>query len=208
MVNWEATLASQFANSPTLLALIEGMNDAVDPAARINDFYRLVWNVDTAQGHGLDVWGRIVGVNRFLQVPSSIDFFGFETGGTPERSLPFGSGVFFAGAESTETYELSDSAYRSLIYFKAFANIAAANVPTLNQLVNKLFRGLNGFWVARDYYIDGYLTGGDEGRAYVEDLGSMQMRYVFEYDLSVYELAIINTPGILPSPAGVKVFIG
>ena len=59
MQNWESTLASQYANSPALLAVIKGMNDSIDPTARIDDFYRLVWNVDTAVGHGLDVWGRI-----------------------------------------------------------------------------------------------------------------------------------------------------
>ncbi len=208
MQNWEATLASQYANSQTLLAVIGGMNDAVDPSASINDFMRLVWNVDTAQGHGLDLWGRIVGISRYLSIPSTEDFFGFKTGGVPEHSMTFGSGVFFAGATSSTAFALSDTAYRQLIYFKAFANIARADIPTLNRLVNKLFAGLHGLYIVRGYIVDGYFSTGTEGRAYVEDLGSMQMRYVFDYELNVYETAIINTPGLLPHPAGVKVFIG
>lgn len=207
MNNWESTLASQYANSPALLALIKGMNDAIDPRTNINDWYRLVWNVDTAQGYGLDVWGRIVGISRFLKVPSTIDYFGFKTGGVPEHSLTFGSGVFFAGASSSDTYELSDNAYRALIFFKAFSNISATNIPTLNKLINKLLIGIGGFYIARGYYVDGYMVGGDNGRAYVKDLGSMQMEYVIEYDLNVYQKAIVNTPGLLPHPAGVKVFI-
>jgi hypothetical protein len=208
MQNWEDTLASQYANSPALLAIIEGMNDSIDQTARINDFVRLVWNVDTAQGYGLDVWGRIVGISRYLSIPSTEDFFGFETGGVPEHSMTFGSGVFFAGASSSTAFALSDTAYRQLIYFKAFANIARADIPTLNRLVSKLFAGLHGLYIVRGYIVDGYFSTEDTGRAYVQDLGGMQMRYVFEYDLNIYETAIINTPGLLPHPAGVKVFIG
>ena len=152
--------------------------------------------------------GRIVGISRYLSIPSTEDFFGFKTGGVPEHSMPFGSGVFYAGAGSSTTFALSDSAYRQLIYFKAFANIARADIPTLNRLVNKLFSGVHGLYIVRGYVVDGYFSAGEEGRAYVQDLGSMQMRYVFDYDLNVYETAIVNTPGLLPHPAGVKVFIG
>lgn len=203
----EDTLLSQYANSPILLALIKGMDEAIDPRANIDAFYRTVWNVDTAQGWGLDVWGRIVGVSRFLRIPDEIDYFGFQTGGSPEHSLTFGSGVFYTGQPATQTYELSDAAFRSLIYFKAFANISATTIPALNRLVNKLFGGLHGLYIERGYFVDGFLADEGEGRAYVEDLGGMQMRYVFEYALNEYETAIITTPGLLPHPAGVEVFI-
>ena len=208
MQKLSTTILSQYANSPVLLALIDGMNDAIDPSARINDWYRLVWNIDTAQGYGLDLWGRILGITRFLKVPLDIDYFGFQTGGIPEHSLPFGSGVFYSGTVATSNFALSDTAYRNLLFFKAFVNIAATNTPTLDKLINKLFAGVSGFYVVRDYAIEGYFEGGEAGRAYVEDLGDMQMRYVFQYDLTPPQLAIINTPGVLPRPTGVKVFIG
>jgi len=31
-----------------------------------------IWNIQTARGVGLDIWGRIVGVTRVLQVSSGI----------------------------------------------------------------------------------------------------------------------------------------
>lgn len=59
-----------------MVALIESMNEWIDPAADFQSFYDYVWNVDTAQGFGLDDWGKIVGVSRYLQVPET-DYFGF-----------------------------------------------------------------------------------------------------------------------------------
>lgn len=208
MQNWEQTVLSQYGNSPILLALIEGMNDAIDPRANIDAFFQNVWNIDTAQGYGLDVWGRIVGITRYIQVPSNIDYFGFKTGGSPEHSLPFGSGVFYAGKNSTQTYALSDAAYRSLILFRAMVNIAAVNIPTLNRLINLLLGGITGLYVANGYVLDGYFSNRGGQQAYVVDLGNMQMRYVIGYSLNVYQSAIVNTPGVLPNPSGVKVFIG
>lgn len=208
MKNWQDTILSQFGNSPILLSLIESANDAIDPAANIDAFITSVWDVSTAQGHGLDIWGRIVGISRYIQIPGSIDYFGFKTGGTPEHSLPFGSGVFYAGQQVTQTYALSDAAFRQLILFKAFSNIAAMNIPTLNKLVQLLFAGVVGYYVAPGYVVDGYFATTEPGRAYVLDLGGMTMRYVFDIDLTAYQVAIVNAPGVLPRPAGVTVIIG
>lgn len=66
MKNVEQTIISQYANSPTLLKLIRNFNDYIDPTCDIDNFYDFIWNVDTAQGFGLDIWGRIVGVSRAL----------------------------------------------------------------------------------------------------------------------------------------------
>ena len=65
------TVISQYANSPVLLALLRRLNTALDQAANIEQFYTLVWDLRTAVGYGLDVWGRIVGVNRVLRVPTT-----------------------------------------------------------------------------------------------------------------------------------------
>ena len=69
MNNWSETLLSQFAGSPIITSLIESFNDAMDPAADIAAFQKYIWNVNSAVGGGLDIWGKIVGVSR--TVPSS-----------------------------------------------------------------------------------------------------------------------------------------
>ena len=61
MRNLKDTVISQYAHSPVMLSLIQSWNDAIDTAADLQAFYDTVWNVSTAQGFGLDIWGAIVG---------------------------------------------------------------------------------------------------------------------------------------------------
>lgn len=174
------TIISQFANSPTLTQLIFNMNEYIDPRTDFDNFYDFVWNVSTAQKWGLDIWGRIVNVSRNLLIPSDPDYLGFAEAADFQ---PFGQAPFYSGAVTTQTFTLSDDAYRTLIMVKALANISACTVPSLNQLLQNLFKG--------------------RGRCYVTDTGNMQMRYTFEFALQPFELAIMTQSGAVPRPAGV-----
>lgn len=172
----------QYAASPVIQKLIEDWKSYFKTEWE-EDFYNIVCNVDTAQGIGLDIWGRIVGVGRELRVPGQVLYFGFNE--ALPGSYPFGEQPFFNGTfPDSETYLLADDAYRILILAKAFANISSAGPQELNLILKSLFS--------------------DRGRAYVNDLGSMQMRYTFEFELLPYELAIITQSGVMPRPAGVK----
>lgn len=194
MNNYLATVISQYDNSPVLLSLIAATNDAIDPRTDIDAFFNHIWNVDTATGYGLDVWGRIVGVSRELQIATPItdsNFFGFNTG-VPENWQPFDQAPFYSGTGGTSTtYTLSDDAYRVLILFKAFSNIAATTIPVLNKLVTSLFVGL----------------GHVNPRCFVVDNGSMTMSYSFDFALLPYELSIVTSHGLLPHPTGVDVSV-
>ena len=66
LLDFAKTIISQYENSQTLYQLISNFHDYIDPTANIQAFYDLVWNVDSAQGWGLDVWGNIVGVSRTI----------------------------------------------------------------------------------------------------------------------------------------------
>jgi hypothetical protein len=184
MENFERTIISQYANSPTLRTLIENMNEYIDPGVNIQAFYDLIWNVDTAQGIGLDIWGRIVGVSRLLQLSTNQEIFGFDNPTSPPDWAPFNQGTFSTGNEVTQAHALSDDAYRVLILTKALSNIVATNAPSLNALLQNMFPG--------------------RGRAYVLDLGGMAMRFVFEFALTNIEYAILAQSGALPHPAGVE----
>src|SRR5690348_15169237 len=90
MEHVERTIISQYANSATLVQLIENLNTYLDPRPLFDQFYDLVWNIDTAQGYGLDVWGRIVGVERTLTINTPPTYFGFydSLGDSTSRSTP------------------------------------------------------------------------------------------------------------------------
>lgn len=64
MKNFEQTIISQYANSPAICKLVYNMNEYIRPDANIDNFFNFIFNVDTAQGFGLDIWGRIVNVDR------------------------------------------------------------------------------------------------------------------------------------------------
>lgn len=215
MQNFDQTIISQYANSPTLLQLIENMNVYIDPRANLLEFYNFIWNVDTAQGFGLDIWGKIVGVSRLLRLPSATTpqlWFGFYDGSlhdigaedgddiTTESGAaladdypaagdyaPFGQAPFYPGPFYLEAFSLADTDFRKLIFAKALANITAVTAPAVNQLLRNLFAG--------------------RGRTYSLDLGNMAMRLVFEFVLTPVELAMVVQSGVVPRPAGVKSYV-
>lgn len=171
------TVISQYANSPTLLQLIDNFWTYVDQSANLDAFFDLVWNVDTAQGWGLDVWGRIVGVSRVLQVAVG-NYFGFEEG----DGSPFNTDSFYTGDPTTGNYALIDQAFRVLILAKALANISDGSIPGINQILINLFPG--------------------RGNCYVTDGPGKAMTYTFEFTLTPVEFAIVATSGVLPRPSG------
>lgn len=174
----------QYAASPTIIKLNEDRRGYFQNGWQ-DDFYNIVWNVDTAQGFGLDIWGRIVDVGRELQVSTPEKRFGFVTG--TDSYLPFNQGAFYSGEAATNTYRLTDNAYRALILTKALSNISATDCGSLNRVLNNLFPG--------------------RGRAYVNDLGSMSIRITFEYFLQPWEKSVMVASGVMPRPAGVQLSI-
>ena len=181
MQNWQDTVVSQYANSPTILALIQNFNSYIDPAADITAFYNLVWNVDTAVGHGLDIWGRIVGVGRVLHVAAG-RYLGFDEATTASAD-PFNQSPFYTGAPTTSNFALSDDAFRLLIYAKALANISDGSIPSINQVLMKLFPS--------------------RGNCYVADGENMTLAYTFTFTLTPVENAIVSQSGVLPKTVGV-----
>jgi hypothetical protein len=70
VIDLTSTIFSQWANAPVILELLAQMNEDIDPRANFDAFYDQVWNIDTAEGYGLDLWGRIVGVGRTFATDS------------------------------------------------------------------------------------------------------------------------------------------
>lgn len=191
MQNTEKTVLTQYAASPKINALISSFNEAVSVEDFTELFLTYVWDINTAESYGLDVWGKIVDVSRRLTVNDDFQHLGFSEALLDSHTVtdpqPFDQAPFYSGETATETVELSDPIYRKLIMMKAMSNITDCTVPNINRMLVYMF--------------------GDSGRAYVTNDGPLKMSYVFEFPLSTAELAIIQSSGALPSPPGVSVSI-
>lgn len=178
MKNWRATILSQYDNSPRLLALVEGFNAHIDPERDIDAFYAQVFDPRTATGWGLDVWGRIVAVDRAVTLAGNPGAFGFDGSGL----MPFGEGPFW-NANATTTHVLADEAFRLLIFMKAAINITDGTLASLNRILHRFFA--------------------ERGPVMALHTGTMHMRLVFCFMLKTYERAILAKADMTPIPAGV-----
>jgi hypothetical protein len=187
-LNCEETIISQYANSPILLTLINNMNAYVDASANLFNFYNQIWNINSATGYGLDIWGRIVGVKRNVNMPLSAivtqSIFYFAETGVNTPFAPGGSAPFYGGAAVNTVYRLSDDVYRSLILVKALANISNCSAQAYNQLVCNLFGAYS---------------------CYTSELGNMAMQLTFT-NISVFDYYLIINAGVLSRPAGVLIY--
>lgn len=102
MQNWNQTVLSQYSNSTRLISLLEMIDEWISPDANFEEFYSLIWNVDSAVGYGLDVWGRIVGVIRVVSLDAT-DFFGFTGSVTTFTGSVSGSDLTVTGSAGTVT---------------------------------------------------------------------------------------------------------
>ena len=195
--DFEATVISQYANSPTILQLCNNLNQYIDQSTNFANFYNFVWNVDTAVGFGLDIWGKIVGVSRLLLIPNTTDYVGFfmPSESQPDQDWqPMGSdqdhppvgGAMYTGHNATETYLLDDDAYRQLILAKAFANICTTTAPAINQILQNLY---------------------GPGTAWVLNTGVMAISYNLSFTPTAIQLAILQQSGVIPTPPGVSFVI-
>lgn len=186
MDNIQITLMSQYANSPIICGLIECLNDCIDPTKTLDSFYDLAGNVHTAQGFGLDLWGRIVGVSRNvpLQNPNT-KVFGFSNKPQKQspRFTPFNNAPFTSSGTGFNTYSLPDYLYRTLILFKAAVNLLHATALNINKLLKSTFNKT----------------------AYFLITGTMQAKYQFHWKLDSFERMIVYTLALLPEPCGVEV---
>ena len=207
------TVQSQYANSPIITALLTNFAAWLDQTQNFDNFFDLIFNVDTAVGYGLDVWGRIVGVNRILKITTPGAYFGFEEA---TDASGFNQAPFYAGAALTSNYTLTDEAYRLLILTKAFANISQCSIPALNQMLLTLFPHRGNAYVTEGSTFGPYFgfeeatdaLGFNQAPFYSgEIINRMIMTYTFDFSLSPVERAIVESSGVLPKPTGVKAVI-
>lgn len=133
-------IQSQYSASARILALAAMMRDMLDPLPEEDLFYRKMFDILTAEGEGLDNWGRILDMGRTI-----------------------------AGRDGV-SLTLEDGLYRLLLLYKAMANISPGDPESLNRLLKALCdTGVGGLpraayvletgpmvirWVFEDYLTD------------------------------------------------------
>lgn len=180
MLDYLETIISEYSNSPVINALIDNFNQYIDPAADFDSFYANIWNLQSAVGWGLDVWGDILCVGRTVQISTGGVYFGSAESTT---GVGFGQGPFYSFQPLTENFELTDDAFRLLLQAKAMTNVCDGSIPAINQILLTLFPG--------------------RGDIYCTDGQNMTMTYTSTFVLQPWELAVLEQPGILPRPTGV-----
>ena len=180
--NIDDTILSQYSASPRIKSLLRGFNELIKPDADVDLFYNNVFNILTAQGYGLDVWGEIIGIGRTFNVRDDNTaslYLGFEGS---EQDV-FDSSPFYNTGTGAGTVTLSDNAYRELLLIKQAANISRTDACTITTLLERLYR--------------------NRGEFYALETGIMKLRYIFEFYLEPFEEVLIQRRELPPKPAGV-----
>lgn len=173
------SIQSQYAASPHMLALLISKAALADPGKDLMLWYMNIFNPKTAQGVGLDIWGRIVGVPRTIDLQDK-RWLGFQQA----LLFPFNQAPIWRGRDAYNTSDLDDEGFRELIFWKAAANIASAEAPALNELLQRLFPGQT---------------------ACVIEVGVMHIRVVSRFSMTDAQEAIFRKYGLLAKGAGVGV---
>ncbi|EHI9129343.1 DUF2612 domain-containing protein [Salmonella enterica] len=186
---WEDTILTQYSASKKLLSIIDTFNQAVSLDDFTDVFIKKVWDLTTCESFGLDMWGKKVGVERYITAPIENTSFGFGEAdeSDPDYPTPFNDAPFFGGVQETTNVRLGDDAYRTLIFCKAFTNISIATIPDVNKFLKILFY--------------------QRGRAYCVNYRDMTMGITFEFELAPYEESILTDYNVTPVPSGVQVNI-
>lgn len=140
---------------------------------------RDVFNLNTANDFGLNVWSIILDLPLYLPVnasPKDYPAFGFAPYG-----LNFDNGNF--GTDTDYISELSTEQKRQLLKLRWWQITSSGTIPDINRAMADVF-GAGNAWA-----LDGF---------------DMSVRYIFTQYLPDSMLSIIEQFDILPRPSGVK----
>lgn len=173
------TLSTFFNKNCSVTRLINEITNSINFQYVIDGFFDNFFNIDTASGYWLDIWGRIVGLPRAVEYLDN-NCFGFDGSG----GETFNQAHFFNGSPiSTSFTILDDDLYRLAIKTKQLINISDMSITTLTAIVKYFFN-------SSCYAVDNY---------------DMSITYKI-YDLESSDKALIfSSPVFCPRPAGVSV---
>lgn len=159
------------------------------------DWYNNVFNLQTANEFGLNVWAIILNIP--LQKGGTPDpvgklIFGFAPTPYTYGGSPGNLNFFRANFSNNGSLPaLTINQQRLILRLRYFQLITRGAVLEINQFIAQVFPGVEGF----------------TGTVYVLDALNMSMQYIFAGTLSQVLKRILIEYDILPRPAGVKLKI-
>lgn len=124
-------MISQYANSPKFVELVKGLTGMFNNAKLIKDWFDIVYNLKTAKGFGLDIWGKILNQDRNFKYIN--ENTGVETDYYLKGAMTI-DGTSFTADQIEETY-------RTILFMKALSCITNATEKSLNELLQFYFNG-------------------------------------------------------------------
>ena len=131
-----ATVQSQYSASPRILFLADYYWSMLDPTESINLLLKKMIDPVTAEGSGLDAWGRIVGIKRAL-IPVDGEYLAFDPHGLDNEL-----GDSFNNAPWNPLIVpgmAPDAVYRVYVFVKAMLNIGNGSLADLNRYFSLLY---------------------------------------------------------------------
>lgn len=187
-MSYNDTILRQYSGLPKIYQMIDTFNQAVSMDDFEESFIDDVWDILSNGTYGLDVWGKIVNIGRYITTTTSGKYFGFEGTTTDENATfphPFNQHPFYNGSMETTNVRLGNDAYRTLILAKAFSNISIGTIPEINRFLSIIFK--------------------NRGTAYLVNNRDMSVTIVTDFDLYPYELSTLQNYDVIPIPSGVLV---
>lgn len=111
----------QYAHSKKLVSLIDGLNEALSPTNDLYSFYKNIYNIDTAFGSGLDIWGDILDIKRSMTLTIN---------------------------HIQQQYTMSDDEYRLILKLKMLKNISDATCESIYNSLSLVFSDYGNIYVS------------------------------------------------------------
>lgn len=76
-MSWQDTILKQYSASERILNIISTFDQAVSLDDFTDSFIKDVWDLTSNGRFGLDIWGKIVNISRYITADIDSDSFGF-----------------------------------------------------------------------------------------------------------------------------------
>ena len=179
-VNLLSSLLWEYSNATNLQSIIQSKQDWFNSFQEQfwNDWITNVFNLQTANAFGLEVWSIILGQPLYINTQPSVNnaYWGFGA-----NRANFTNGNFASVNGGSINLPLATN--RLMLQLRAFQINSSGTVPEINRFLKFVFAP----W----------------GAGYLQDNGNMTQEFIFNFPIT-WDLQFVFELDLLPRPAGVS----